>query len=236
MNIRLRYLVIPAIVALGLSAMACGGGDSNIVAAAEIVSQPTSTTEPIIAPDPTSVPSPKVAPTAPPAPTPTLTAKPTSTAVPLPTSTTIPTATPTAAPTTTPYPTQTQTPIPTVQPTATTIPTATPTIGPPTPIPTPAPVGYSFFAGKGTDETDVFVSPPQLPWIIEWEAEGTGPNILNVTLMDPHSDTVVNGIVDDSGTGQIGGANLVPGNMGSFYLLVEGPEEGWTIWIYQVSR
>lgn len=72
--------------------------------------------------------------------------------------------------------------------------------------------------------------------IIEWEAEGSGSNTMNVTLKDPESDTVVNNIVDDSGTGQIGGANLVKGNMGTFFLLVEGPEEGWTVWIYQDFR
>ena len=55
---------------------------------------------------------------------------------------------------------------------------------------------------------------------------------MNVTLKVPGSDTVVNNIVDDSGTGQIGGASLVKGNMGTFFLLVEGSEEGWTVWIY----
>jgi hypothetical protein len=59
---------------------------------------------------------------------------------------------------------------------------------------------------------------------------------MNVTLKDPESDTVVNNIIDDSGTSQIGGANLVKGNMGTFFLLVEGPEEGWTVWIYQDFR
>tara|TARA_B100000470_G_C19662152_1_gene333612 strand:+ start:371 stop:550 length:180 start_codon:yes stop_codon:yes gene_type:complete len=59
---------------------------------------------------------------------------------------------------------------------------------------------------------------------------------MNVTLKVPGSDTVVNNIVDDSGTGQIGGANLVKGNMGTFFLLVEGSEEGWTVWIYQDFR
>jgi hypothetical protein len=65
---------------------------------------------------------------------------------------------------------------------------------------------------------------------------GTGANSIKVTLMDPESRTDVNVIVDDSGTGQIGGANLVQGNMGTFYLLVEGPDTGWEIWIYQDSR
>ena len=75
-----------------------------------------------------------------------------------------------------------------------------------------------------------------MPWIIEWVAEGTGANSINVTLKDPESDTEVNNLVDDSGTGQIGGAKLVPGNLGTFFMLVEGPEAGWTIWIYQDFR
>jgi hypothetical protein len=72
--------------------------------------------------------------------------------------------------------------------------------------------------------------------MIEWEAEGTGPNSINITLKDPESDTVVNDIVADTGTGQIGGKKVINSNKGTFYLLVEGPEEGWKIWIYQDFR
>ena len=90
-----------------------------------------------------------------------------------------------------------------------------------------------MFSGSGTVDTATFVSPPRLPWLIEWEAEGTGPNSIIVTLMDPDSRTEVNEVVSDTGTGQIGGVNLVFGNMGTFYLKVEGPDDGWKIWITQ---
>jgi len=90
-----------------------------------------------------------------------------------------------------------------------------------------------MFTGNGTAETSEFVSPPNLPWFIEWEAEGSGPNTITVTLMDPDSYTEVNVIVSDTGTAQIGGVNLVVGNIGTFYLMVEGPDAGWKIWITQ---
>ncbi len=90
-----------------------------------------------------------------------------------------------------------------------------------------------MFTGSGSVETELFSSPPSLPWVIEWEAEGVGANSITVTLMDPESRTEIIELVSDSGTGQIGGINLVVGNMGTFFLKVEGPESGWTIWVRQ---
>ena len=90
-----------------------------------------------------------------------------------------------------------------------------------------------MFSGNGTIDTAIFDAPPNLPWLIEWAAEGTGANAIVVTLMDPDSNTEVNVIISDTGTGQIGGVNLVVGNMGTFYLKVEGPDAGWKIWIRQ---
>ena len=69
--------------------------------------------------------------------------------------------------------------------------------------------------------------------MLEWEAQGVGANTIIVTLMDPNDDSGLIEIVNDSGTGQIGGINLVVGNMGTFFLRIEGPESGWSIWIRQ---
>jgi hypothetical protein len=120
-----------------------------------------------------------------------------------------------------------------VPPTATTVLLPTPTVGPPTPIPTATPIGYSEFNGSGTVETDDFDSPPNLPWVIEWDAKGQGANSIVVTLMDSDSRTEIIELISDSGTGDIGGVNLVVGNIGRFFLRIEGSEVGWTIWIRQ---
>ena len=69
--------------------------------------------------------------------------------------------------------------------------------------------------------------------MIEWEAEGQGANMIKVTLMDPNDGSELIELINDSGTGQIGGINLVVGNMGDFYLKIEGPDSGWSIWIRQ---
>jgi len=105
----------------------------------------------------------------------------------------------------------------------------TPTVGPPT----ATPIGYSAFAGNGNVETDNFASPPNLSWVIEWEAQGTGTNTITVMLVDPEDGAEFIEIVNDSRTGQIGGSKLVVGNKGTFFLRVEGPESGWKTWIRQ---
>jgi hypothetical protein len=66
--------------------------------------------------------------------------------------------------------------------------------------------------------------------VIEWEAQGVGVNTITVTLMDPNDDSGLIDIVNDSGTGQIGGINLVVGNIGTFFLRIEDPDSGWKIW------
>jgi len=201
---------------------ACGGGDSDgVVDVAPTTSTTSSSTTEATLPDPTSMMIPSSQ------------AKSTATAIPKASSATavLPnfTATPLPAPTVNKVPAM----APTVQPTSTVTPAATPTIGPPTPIPTATPIGFSEFSGNGSAETKNFISPPRLPWLIEWDAKGQGANSITVTLMDPESKTAVNELVSDSGTGDIGGVNLVVGNLGTFYLKVEGPESGWTIWITQ---
>ena len=90
-----------------------------------------------------------------------------------------------------------------------------------------------MFSGNGTADTAIFDSPPNLPWLIEWEARGAGPNSIVVTLMDPYNGSELIELVSDSGTGQVGGVNLVWGSMGTFYLKIEGPEAAWKIWIRQ---
>jgi hypothetical protein len=69
--------------------------------------------------------------------------------------------------------------------------------------------------------------------LIEWETKGVGANTITVSLMDPESSTEVKELVNDSGTGEIGGVNLVIGNLGTFYLHIEGPVEGWTVSVRQ---
>ena len=193
---------------------------------------PTSTSVVVSTP---TVPAPTAttAPTATKQPSPTATTAPTSTAVPTAKPAATATSIPTPKPTSTPIPTQVPTPVPTVPPTATTVPTVTPTVGPPTPTPTATPIGYSAFTGNGNVETAVFDSPPNLPWVIEWEAQGVGANTITAMLVDPEDGSELIEIVNDSGTGQIGGINLVVGNMGTFFLRIEGPESGWSIWIRQ---
>ena len=90
-----------------------------------------------------------------------------------------------------------------------------------------------MFSGNGTVDTATFDSPPNLPWLIEWEARGAGQNSIVVTLMDPYNGSELLELVSDSDAGQIGGVNLVWGSMGTFYLKVEGPDDGWKIWITQ---
>ena len=51
--------------------------------------------------------------------------------------------------------------------------------------------------------------------------------------MDPDELTEIVELVSDSGTGQIGGANLFWANMGTLYLKIDGPDAGWKIWITQ---
>ncbi len=222
---------------------ACSGGDET---AAEVAA--TGTSVPVSTPLPTSTSVPVLTPTPV---TATATSLPTATMVPTATATAMatatvqptqaPTSTPTPLPTATPSPVPTQVPTPTPPPTATPVPTSTPTPtptstptpAPPTVIPTATPIGYSIFTGNGTVETAIFETPPRLPWIIWWEAEGTGPNSIVVTLMDPDSQTAITEIISVSGTGQIGGAKLFWANMGTFYLKIEGPEAGWEVWITQ---
>jgi len=90
-----------------------------------------------------------------------------------------------------------------------------------------------MFSGSGTANTEVFDSPPKLPWVIDWVAEGTGPNSMVVTLMDPDNDSELLEIVSKTGNGQLGESSLIWGSMGTFYLKVEGPDAGWQIWIKQ---
>ncbi|MCZ6538526.1 MAG: hypothetical protein O6922_01700 [Chloroflexi bacterium] len=90
-----------------------------------------------------------------------------------------------------------------------------------------------MFSGNGTVDTAIFDSPPNLPWLIEWEAHGAGQNSIVVTLMAPDNGSELLELVSDSGTGQIGGVNLVWGSMGAFYLKVEGPDTGWNVWVRQ---
>ena len=90
-----------------------------------------------------------------------------------------------------------------------------------------------MFSGFGPGDTEEFDSPPLAPWLIEWESEGTGPNSIIVSLMAPDNREEIREIVNDTGTGQIGGAKLVIGNLGRFFLHIEGPQAGWKIWITQ---
>jgi|GEM_PF-1970951 hypothetical protein len=228
MTTRLRWFLILSALLIAVAFGACGGSE-------EPVAQDSSTSE--------IVPTAKI-------PALTSTSVP-ATSTPRPTSTVVPSSTPPAAATLAPTATgpvlqSTATAVPTAVPTSRAVPTAvptstpvpivTPTLGPPTPTPTATPIGYSAFTGSGTVETESFTSPSRLPWLVEWEAKGTAANSIEIFLMDPESGTEVNMIVDDSGTGQIGGANLVQGNIGTFYLRVEGPDAGWEIWIYQDFR
>jgi len=52
-----------------------------------------------------------------------------------------------------------------------------------------------------------------------------------LTLMDPDGDIELLELVSDSGFGQVGGLTWVQGNMGKYYVRVEGAEGAWTIWI-----
>ena len=90
-----------------------------------------------------------------------------------------------------------------------------------------------MFSGTGSGDTAEFVSPPLQPWLIEWVSEGNGPNTIVVSLMAPDNREEIREIVNDTGTGQIGGVNLVIGNLGSFFLHIEGPQGEWKIWITQ---
>jgi len=213
MDVKVRNLAIPLIFAVALIAVACGGDDSiaDVSDAPTELAVPTSTS--VVASTPT-VPAPiaTTAPTPTKQPSPTSTTVPTSTAVPKPTAAATATSIPTPKPTSTPIPTQVPTPVPTVPPTATIIPTVTPTVWPPT----STPIGYSVFTGNGNVETAVFDSPPNLPWGIEWVAQGEGANTFKAMLVDPED-----------------GTELVYGNMVTFYLRVEGPESGWSIWVSQ---
>lgn len=123
-----------------------------------------------------------------------------------------------------------------VQPTATSEPTptsqpATPTAIPPTATAVPAPaIGeVTRLTGSGSGNSDVFWSPTRLPWVVEWDARGTGSNAVVLTLMDPDGDIELVELVSDSGTGQVGGLIWVHGNMGKYYVRVEGAEAEWTI-------
>jgi len=90
-----------------------------------------------------------------------------------------------------------------------------------------------MFSGTGPGDTPEFDSPPFAPWVIEWESDGTGFNSIIVRLMAPDNRLEIREIVNDTGTGQIGGANLIVGNLGRFFLRVEGPGADWKIWITQ---
>ncbi len=215
---------------LVLSIAACGGNEvaAKVAAAGTSVPAstplPTSTSVPVLAPTPITATAVSL---------PTATTVPTATVQPTQAPTSSPAPTPTPLPTTTPSPVPTQVPTPTPPPTATPVPTSTPTPAPPTAVPTATPIGFSIFTGNGTVETAIFETPPRLPWLIWWEAEGTGPNSIVVTLMDPDTQTEITELISDSGTGQIGGANLFWANMGTFYLKIEGPDAGWKVWITQ---
>lgn len=49
--------------------------------------------------------------------------------------------------------------------------------------------------------------------------------------MDEDNDELLDDIVSDTGSGPLGGATLVYGNMGTFYVSVSGTDSDWTIWI-----
>jgi hypothetical protein len=209
---------------LCLVIMACGNESSEVATntVPAIISNPTAT----VAVEPTAIPN-----TAEPiAATPTASPKPaTPTSTPTPQATSSPTSVPqvsTVVPTPAPTPTAAP-PLPNY------VPTPIPTPVPPTPTPTATPIGFALFSGEGTVDTGIFTSPPRLPWLIEWETKGVGANTITVSLMDPESSTEVKELVNDSGTGEIGGVNLVIGNLGTFYLHIEGPVEGWTVSVRQ---
>ncbi len=88
-----------------------------------------------------------------------------------------------------------------------------------------------MLTGYGSGDSAVFVSPAHLPWEIEWLSEGTGPYTFVMTLMDADGNVEIVELVSDSGNGPLGGVVFIFGNMGTFYLRVEGPEAGWTIWV-----
>lgn len=132
-----------------------------------------------------------------------------------------------------PEPTATPEPTPTLQPTATIAVSATPTVISPTATAIAAPVANEVIQLTGTDDggSAVFWSPKRLPWVVEWDAWGAGSSAVVLTLMDPDGDIEVVELVSDSGSGQVGGLTWVHGNMGKFYVRVEGVEGDWEIWV-----
>ena len=227
-----RTAVVLATALLSIVIMACGTNTSDTVVTQQAPVEVASSDQlPVVEPTETPVHSDL----AKALPTPTTDIQtpisPTSTVIPtqVPTATQAPTVvvpTPTAVPTTVTTPT----PKPYVP---NYVPSPTPTLVPPTPTPSATPIGYASFSGKGTADTNSFRSPPRLPWAIEWDAKGEGANTITVSLMDPGSETEVNEVINDVGNGPLGGVNLVIGNTGTFYLHIEGPLDGWTIWVRQ---
>jgi hypothetical protein len=188
---------------------------------------------PTLVPRPTSTSAPATfrAPEPPPAATAILipTVRPTSTPepTPIPVVVAIKQPTPTAVPSATPIP-ATQTPVPA---TATTVPTSTPVPATQTPVPAPAPAGFVTITGSGNSDSASFVSPGHLPWELDWQVKGEGPNTFTVWLVDADGDVLLSQLFSETGTGQIGGVHFVYGNMGTFYLRVQGTMTDWTFWI-----
>ena len=181
----LSVFALIGLVLLTVAATACGGNesvdDNADVSSIDDVATSTATIVPTVSttiPTATGLPVPTVKPTA------------------------IPAATATPAPTVIPTATTVPTAVPTVPPTSIVVPTVTPTVASPTPVPTATPIDYSIFTGTGFVETETFDSPPRLPWLIEWVAEGVGANSITVTLMDPESRTELIELVSDTGIGQ----------------------------------
>ncbi len=257
MHVRLRHSLVMASLFLTLVAVACSGGAEAATdvgppstSIPTITPVPTVTSVAVIAPSrPVATRLPVATATASPEPikVPTLVPGPTPTPVIFQAPEVPPTATavPTARPTRTPEPTLVPTSIPTARPTATAVPTSTqvpatqtpvpatqtPVPATQTPVPAPAPAQSLALTGSGSGDTASFESPSHLPWEIEWQVDGTGINSVVLTLMDADGDAELAEIISDTGSGPLGGVTLIFGNMGTFYVKVEGTEADWTIWV-----
>ncbi|MBM3940212.1 MAG: hypothetical protein FJ318_04860 [SAR202 cluster bacterium] len=105
----------------------------------------------------------------------------------------------------------------------------------PTPTPTPVPIVIASFTGTGSQTTATFRTSNS-PWKLQWNATSNNvTSTFNVELIDNNSRPI-RSFVSDAVIRAKSGSTMVYGQVGRFYLQVDGPlaaQGSWTVSIVE---